>query len=174
MNGKELIVVTGLPASGKSTLANQIAIHKGLSRISSDDIRSFYLYNSNFEPNIKYSKYISAMVFDVIYLKAELELTYKNGVVLDGIFFFPPGWERLKEIADRTGSEVFFYQFIGSFETLSTRMKNRNNDPYNSEADIEVLKKHWDILEKNDFQYPTRNPDFLKLNFHWEEIEVKN
>lgn len=172
MLNKQMIVVNGLPASGKSTLANKIADRKEFIRLSSDETRFFYLGKSQFPANIKYSRFISSMIFDIIYLKAELELFNSNGVVLDGMFSFPPGWEKLKTIAEKTNSKVFFYQLIASFETLSKRIENRKNDPFCSEADLEVLKKHWEFLEKENFQYPTRNPDFLKLGFRWREILV--
>jgi predicted kinase len=168
---KELILITGLPASGKSTLAEGISEITGYMRLSSDAIRMEYFSSESYR-QLKYSEPAKRMVFDILYLRAEMEVLHHNGVIMDGLHFHPQGWRKVGEIADRVGGEVYFIQLIADYETLAGRIQKRGEDIYDSEADIAVLDRYWGRLENSKLRYPTRDRDFNELGFHWFEIDA--
>jgi predicted kinase len=171
MIGKELILITGLPASGKSTLAERISEITGYRRFSSDAIRMEYFSSASYR-QLKYSEPAKRMVFDILYLRAEMEVIHHRGVIMDGLHFHPQGWRKIEEIAGRVGGEVFFIQLIADYGTLAGRIQKRGEDIYDSEADIAVLDRYWGRLENGRLRYPTRDNDFRELGFHWFEVDA--
>lgn len=168
---KELILITGLPASGKSTLAEGISEITGYRRLSSDAIRMEYFSSADYR-QLKYSEPAKRIVFDILYLRAEMEVLHHNGVIMDGLHFHPQGWRRVGEIADRVGGEVYFIQLIANYDTLAERIQKRDEDIYDSEADIAVLDRYWRRIENGRLRYPTRDRYFKELGFHWFEIDA--
>lgn len=173
MDQKEFILISGLPASGKSTLAEKISNITGYRMLSSDTIRMEY-FSSNDYPQVKYSGPAKRMVFDIMYLRAELESMHRNGIILDGMHFNPQGWQRIKEIADRVGGTVFFIQLIADYHILAERIQNRGEDLHESEADITVLDRYWEKLQSGRLRYPTRVKEFTPFGFRWYEMDASS
>ncbi|GEM_PF-2152581 len=171
MEQKQLILISGLPASGKSTIAGEIGRRTGYAVLSSDTIRMEY-FSSNDYRQVKYSGPAKRMVFDIMYLKAELEVMHHNGIILDGMHFNPQGWRKIGEIADRVGGTVFFIQLIADYNTLAERIQKRGEDIHESEADITVLDRYWEKLQSGKLRYPTRIEEFVKLGFRWYEMDA--
>ena len=174
MNIKDMLLVSGLPASGKSTLCNKISEKTGYKRLGTDDIRQEF-FTDETPSEHKYSKPSLALVYEILYLRCELKMfNAESGLIIDGMHFHPPGWERSSKIAERHGYEMYFIQLIAEYNVLKKRIENRINDVYNSEADSSVLYMYWEKLEKGEMNYATRTESFKKLNFKWFEIDASS
>lgn len=115
---KKLLMLKGLPASGKTTYAKELE-QQGWTRVNKDDIRRIFFPNYTFK-NEK----------DVVYLEdAEIigELREGNSVVVDDTNFNPKHQARLEHIAKEEGAE-FEVLFIDTpLEECIKRNKKRPN-----------------------------------------------
>jgi len=168
---KSFVIITGLPGSGKSTLSRRISSITGWKTLRSDSIRKKY-FSSGDICNSKYSNSANRIVFDILYLKCELNLNAGTGVILDGIHFYPPAWTICKNIASRTGATLYFVLLITDYEILSQRIKNRIRDVYDSEAGLEVLDRYWEKFQKGNIEYPIKTEKFLNLDLNWYEMDA--
>ena len=115
---KKLLMLKGLPASGKSTYAKELE-SQGWARANKDDIRKEFFPDYTFK-NEK----------EVVYMEdAEIiaELREGNNVVVDDTNFAPKHQARLEKIAKEEGAE-FEVLFIDTpFEECIKRNKKRPN-----------------------------------------------
>lgn len=116
---KKLLMLKGLPASGKSTHAKELEATGEWVRVNKDDIRKEYFPDWTFK-NEK----------EVLYIEdSEIiaELREGNSVVVDDTNFHPKHKERLEKIAKDEGAE-FEVLFIDTpFEECIKRNKKRPN-----------------------------------------------
>lgn len=167
-----LIVVTGLQGSGKSYLSSKLSEHYHLDRISSDQIRNRFFNRPEIDTNARYSQGITEAVFELMHCYAELAVLNQKSILLDGIFFYPPGWQNLKDICNRTNAVLTFIFIEESEYVIRERLLNRKKDPYFSEADIQVFEKSWRSIQNNG--YPYENIDFKKLEIPYIVISTEN
>lgn len=116
---KKLLMLQGLPASGKSTYAKELEATGKWVRVNKDDIRKEFFPDYTFK-NEK----------DVVYIEdSEIiaELRDGNSVVVDDTNFNPKHEARLRKIAREEGAEFHVKVIDTPFEECIKRNKKRPN-----------------------------------------------
>lgn len=131
-----LILVCGLPATGKSTVARNIARKLKAVVLSSDIIRKQLFERPT------YSKEEKKLVYKAMFLVAEYLLRSDRNVVLDGTFYKRRLRSQVYDISKRTGARLAVVECRAPDESIKRRMgrrTRRKNEP--SDADYEIYKK---------------------------------
>ncbi|WP_052699084.1 AAA family ATPase [Flagellimonas lutaonensis] len=134
-----IIIVLGLPGSGKSYFAERLAKTIPAEYINSDRLRKELL------PQRTYSEAEKAIVYEAMLEKMEEAIAQKKNVVLDATF-------HKKETRDlflqKVSEKVFFIEVRADEKIIRERLKR--NRPY-SEADFgvyETIEKQWEPLTR--------------------------
>ncbi len=135
-----LILVAGLPASGKTTFADVLARRVGAVRINSDLVRQQLDLKGHYSPEAK------NRVYQAMIERAAEALGRGHPVVADSTFYKESLRKPWKELAHRTGVDIHFVLMKISDEEAFRRLQKPRPD---SEATWEVyqeLKSEWEPL----------------------------
>lgn len=128
-----LIIIAGLPGTGKSTIAKEISKELGAVHLSSDIIRK-ELWKER-----TYSEEEKELVYSKMLDQAGFELRNKKDVIIDATFYKETTRNDAINIAKKNNSEFVIIECVLDEKILKERIANRKNGP--SEADFEVYKK---------------------------------
>lgn len=152
-----LIMVCGLPGSGKSTASRKIAERTGSYAFNTDIVRKQLLGKP------EYTEEEKERVYSALLETAEKFLRNGKGVVLDGTFYREDLRRKAMDVAERTGSEFHMVEVVCDDETARKRMEKRKKKGSVSDADFGVylkLKKQFEpIREKHAVIESGRNED---------------
>ena len=159
-----LLICMGLPASGKTTLARNIAGRLGLVHVSSDRVRKAM---AGVQPtqrgtdSFRQGMYDSSMTertYAALRRNASRWLRRSRGVVLDATYGDPAERARVQQLAERLGVRLRIVLCHADDETLLARLKRRATEPgVVSDARIEL----WPEL-RAAFDEPRELADVLK------------
>ena len=147
-----LVLVCGLPARGKSTVARNIAKKLKAVVLNTDIIRKQLFERPT------YSSEEKRLVYRAMFLIAGYLLRSGLNVVLDGTFYRRALRKRAYSLAKKTDSPLGIVLTTAPEEVVKRRMARRKQRSFSaSDADFEVYKKIRDQFE------PLRRPH-LKLD----------
>jgi len=130
-----LVLICGLPATGKSTIANHLAKKIGAMILRTDIIRKELL------PAPKYSDKEKELVYNVTFLIAKYLLKAKRNVIIDGTFYKRALRKRIYKIATYTRSRLEIVECISPEDVIKRRMARRGKRKhFPSDADYQVYK----------------------------------
>lgn len=138
----KLILISGLPASGKSTLASAIATSLGVVHFNSDTVRK------ELSSMGKYTDGDKDFVYQVLLDSCGQALLAGRTVVADATFTYRHWRRAFEKMALLTGASTYWVLMTSGDEVVKTRMKSSR--PFNSEADYHVyqyLKKKFEPFE---------------------------
>lgn len=143
-----LIVVCGLPGTGKSTVANVIAKKvKGIV-VNTDVIRKKLFLRPTYE------RWEKALVYKVMFLVADYLLKIKRVCILDAVFPRKSQRKTAKEIAEKNNTKIYFVECVCNEDVIKERMKRRFKRKEVSDANFEIylkLKKEWEPIKFKHF-----------------------
>lgn len=135
-----LIVITGLPGTGKTTIAEELAKDIDAVVLSTDKIRK-----TIFEKPV-YNEEDKRIVYGELFSQTSKNLSKDKNVILDGTFYTKALRKRAKEVGELFGKNVYFVYCETPEEILKERIENRM-DKY-SDADYNVYLKMKKIFEE--------------------------
>lgn len=118
-----LVVVTGPPGSGKTTVARQISTETRLPLITKDDFKVIFYEIFGWggrEPDRR----ASAAAYEVIYHIADVELSIGRSLIVEANFR-EEATKRFLDIQDRHGFVAFQVRCTASREVLIERLRER-------------------------------------------------
>ncbi|MCA9531473.1 MAG: ATP-binding protein [Myxococcales bacterium] len=127
-----LIVVFGLPGSGKSYFASRLAARLGAAYLSSDALRRELAHKPG------YSSAEKARVYEQLLAEASTYLRAERSVVLDATFHRAARRQAVTELATATGAELRWIEIVAPEPTLRERLAKARPD---SDADYAVYEK---------------------------------
>jgi predicted kinase len=138
-----LIVVGGMIASGKSTLALELGRSLGVPAVSSDATRKFL---AGLEPETRggpelYDPEMSRRVYGELLRRAEVVLGSGRGVVLDASFARAADRRDAKDLASRQGVPFLFVETRAPEKVLRERLRARAGGPSVSDAREDLLEE---------------------------------
>jgi uncharacterized protein len=136
-----LVLIGGLPGSGKSTVAAGLANARGMTVLRSDEIRTEGAQSIG-EPPFgvgRYSSTATAHVYGELLQRAGSRLEMGESVVLDASWIDSRWRQAARELADRTSSELFEMRCIADPAEAAARINRRLSEHTDvSEATPEV------------------------------------
>ena len=131
-----LVVVSGLPGTGKTYFCGKLAERLPLAILESDALR-----RALFSPP-GYSPKESAHLFEVVHRLIEALLKRGISIILDATNLAERNREYLYSIADRLGVRLILVRVEAPPQVVHERLKNRLNDSGNkSDADWAVYQR---------------------------------
>ena len=131
----KLILVCGLPGSGKTTVANKIA-EKTESLVFSTDVVRKEIFDKP-----AYDKKEKDMVYNLIFDMAEKFLKSAKNVVLDGTFYRKELRKRVSDTAKKMKSDFHIVHVVCEESLIRERMEKRKHEKTPSDADYSVYLK---------------------------------
>jgi uncharacterized protein len=145
-----LWVVCGMPASGKSAIAERLGQAFGIRVLQSDMIRktcfaseSENLSHLGFESGI-YSRGATALTYGRMFLAAQEEIEKGNSVVLDATFGSRHFRVDALQLSADMDANIFFVECAASDDVLKKRLMERETRPSLSDARL----AHFDAFKK--------------------------
>jgi predicted kinase len=154
-----LIVITGLPGTGKTTIAEELAKEIDAIVFSTDKIRK-----KIFQKPV-YNEEDKKIVYNQLFLETNKYLAKGKNVILDGTFYTKSLRQRAKEVGKSLSNNVYFIYCETPEEILKKRIENRK-DKY-SDADYGVylkMKKIFEEFEDDFIKIDTSNPVSTNVN----------
>ena len=130
-----LILVCGLPGTGKTTVAEAIAKKKNARILSTDIIRKEMIGNPAYTDDEK------DMVYHMLFNMAGMMLKDGRNVVLDGTFYKKELRDNVRELATKTKSELSIVEVVCDERVVRERLAKRCKTCCASDADFAVYKK---------------------------------
>jgi predicted kinase len=156
-----LYLLCGLPCSGKTTFASQLAKEKGAIKFSLDRlILALFPEEDNFETHRKYVQRVENVFFSIVY---DL-LGQGCSVVMDFPAHTKSERNHLRELANQARVEVQLYHLQADIETITERIQQRNADL----KDGEYFIPDWllsMIVEK--FELPDISENPIEIWLEW-------
>ncbi len=136
-----LLLVGGLPATGKTWFARALAAKLGIAHINSDTLRAELNLRGQYDPASK------QRVYDSMFERGERLLKDGQSLIVDSTFYL----QRLRQpwvlLAQKYELSYFFIEITAPEEIAMERLRQPRPD---SEADQEVyrlLKASWEEIE---------------------------
>lgn len=137
-----IIIVCGLPGTGKSYFSRRLSKALGIGLYSTDVVRS------KLDLQGAYSDTDKRLVYGALLREMVAEVQKNRSVVLDGTFHKSSTRKRFLRMAATMRQPVLFFEMQASPSTVNERMKS---DREYSEADTNVYRKirnAFDVLEQ--------------------------
>jgi predicted kinase len=127
-----VIIVTGLPGSGKSYFASKLSEALKASYFSSDQFRKFFF------SGIKYSTTEKLKVYQKLLSETLEAVDNGKDVVLDGTFYKQSIREEFKSALLKINQKIIFIEVRAESQLIKDRLKKLRED---SDADYDVYQK---------------------------------
>jgi len=146
---RTLVITCGLPASLKTSVAEEISKIKGYPILHSDTIRLEVLKGKDiFDPKVAGNMNNRLAVYEEILRRANVLAKGENGAILDATFITQTLREQAAEIAAKNGLTFAIVETSCTQETALNRIKNRSREKYESNA----LTQEAYLANKNNFE----------------------
>ncbi|MBZ6497183.1 AAA family ATPase [Natrinema longum] len=158
-NRSRVILFTGLPAGGKSTIANSVGRVFTQPVISSEDIRSNLFEIGPQSSDRDFSPRELKIVYRAIGLCVRLQLSSGVGVsIVDGVFRDSDQRQMIFDIADDFDSEVYVFHIVCEEETALERLERRSQQSTTAPAGPDTYHKL-----KEEFIHPSHE-NLVEIN----------
>ncbi len=138
-----IILVFGLPGTGKSSFSKRLKGETRAHYLSTDIVRDKLNKKGNYDEISK------QFVYDRLAEVAKTELSKGRDVIVDGTFHKYERRQMFIKIAKATGHELFLIEIKASGQTVKKRLEKKRKY---SDADYEIYKKI-----KKEFDHEPRN-----------------
>jgi predicted kinase len=130
-----LVLVCGLPGTGKSTVAKELAKSINGKLLRTDIIRKEVFKKP------KYTEREKQNVYELLFSRAEQLLSKNISCVLDGTFYKKSLREKAHDVAKKTGAKFEIIECICPEKVIHKRMKKRTKTSDASDADFRIYEK---------------------------------
>jgi|Deesub1362A_J573_1020465.scaffolds.fasta_scaffold00057_124 hypothetical protein len=151
-----LILLCGLPGTGKSTLAKRITRRYSATILQTDEVRKEIIKKPT------YSQEEKRLVYKVVFLITKYLLKSKRNVILDGTFYKRKLRNEAYKIADECKNRFIIIECTAPEEVIKKRMKRRISKGRGlSDADYDVylkIKKQFEPIRREHLTVDTTKP----------------
>lgn len=159
-----LVVITGRPCTGKSTLAKSIAASLNLPLLAKDDIKE-RLFDHLGARDRAWSRRLGLATFDLMFYFMELQLSAAHSLAAEAPFYPRFHLEKFRQMQQRCPYQPFVIELVTESETLIQRFTRRS-------ASGERHPGHMDLNNIPEFEALCRGEKELPLDLGGGRIEV--
>lgn len=169
-----IIIVTGRPAAGKSTLAKWLSQQLKLPLVSKDSIRE-ELFDRLGWKDRKWAQELGKAGVDMMFYFARAELEVEHSIIMDNSFYPPVSNPRFQALKEQYYAESIQIVCDSDRETLFQRFKSRadSGNRHLGHGDQDVLEELYANLANNSSQIleiggsviEVDTTDFAKVNY---------
>lgn len=153
MNAAKLIMVVGLPGTGKSTFSRALAAETDAHHLNSDVIRAELGLRGKYAPEDK------ERVYRTLRERAEALLDTGSAVIVDATLYREDLRQPYTDLAQRTGSPILWIELHTGEETIRKRVSRQRTY---SEADLAVYHKIKTLYEPLQGHHLPLDSDYVK------------
>jgi len=178
-----IIIVTGRPAAGKSTLAKWLSQELKLPLVSKDSIRE-ELFDQLGWKDREWAQALGRASVDMMFYFAQAELEVSHSIIMDNAFHPPISTPRFQTLKEQYNAESFQIVCDADRETLFQRFKARagsgNRHPGHSDEDvldqlyINLADDSSQVLEIGGSVIEVDTTDFAKVDYQEILKQVKS
>jgi predicted kinase len=178
-----IIIVTGRPAAGKSTLARWLSQELKLPLVSKDSIRE-ELFDRLGWKDRKWAQELGIASVDMMFYFARAELEVGHSIIMDNSFYPPVSKPRFQALKEQYNAESIQIVCDSDRETLFQRFKARavSGTRHPGHGDYDVLKELYvnlvdnssPILEIGGAVIEIDTTDFVKVDYQEILKQVKS
>lgn len=148
-----LVLVSGLPGTGKTRISAELASRLDAVHISSDAIRMEMLEKRT------YSEEEKALVYSEMLSRVSRSLSEGRNVVADATFYKEGLRRKMKEAAENAGADFFLVECILGEETLKKRISSRRGGKSEAKyAEYLIVKKAFEPFTEERITIDTSLP----------------
>jgi len=136
-----LIMVCGLPGTGKSFISKELAKRLDAEYLNSDSMRMKILSKRT------YSEEEKAKIYSMMAEEAGRFLKEGKNVIVDATFYLRKHRQMMRKVAGKEGSSFFAIECTLAEDKIKQRLEKRKTEKSESEADYEVYLKVKEIFE---------------------------
>jgi predicted kinase len=167
-----LIVVAGPPASGKTTLARQLALALRMPLICKDTLKES-LFDHLAAADRAWSQRLGRAVIQCMYALAKEILESGASLILESTFVHPLTCGELEQLLEATGARLFVVYCYAAPEVLSRRFNERSrttrhpgHHDRSTATGADFAARGW--LERPDYPGTVLPVDTT----HWDDVDV--
>ena len=150
-----IVVISGLPGTGKTTVARELGSELLAPVLTTDEIRKAE------KEHPQYTRRKKQRIYNHMFRIAEDLLSDKDNIILDGTFFKKEFRELARQLGSDHDSCVFILETICDEDVVKQRIDKRYKDNCDaSEADFKVYKiiqSQFEPIEKTHFRIHTED-----------------
>jgi len=169
-----IIIVTGRPATGKSTLAKWLSQELKIPLVSKDSIRE-ELFDRLGWKDRKWAQELGKASVDMMFYFAQAELEVGHSIIMDNSFYPPVSNSRFQALKEKYHTESIQIVCDSDRETLFQRFKSRadSGNRHPGHGDHDVLEELYanladtssPILEIGGSVIEVDTTDFVKVDY---------
>jgi predicted kinase len=142
-----LILICGLPATGKSTVAKRLSKALGTEVLRTDIVRRELIKDPSYTQGEK------DFIYKAVFLIADYLIKNDVNVIIDGTFYKESLRKRARDIARKRGKRFFLIESRCPEDIVLKRLENRKRNLRSpSDADVDVyynIKKLFEEIEED-------------------------
>ncbi len=153
MNKPAVILVIGLPGSGKTSVASKFADFYGYPLLTSEEILAQLLSRDQLDEDRDFSPDELALTYRLMTYIADLLLEGGSGVVIDGVFRSVDQRESVFEISKKHGARVLAFEVTCEEPVLLERIQRRKQQGTVSPGGVDAYHKLAAEFEPTDNRF---------------------
>jgi predicted kinase len=134
-----IIIICGLPGTGKTFLSNKLSQYVNATVLSTDKLRKELFGKPTYAP------WERALIYDVLFLLAKYLHSSGINCILDGTFNMEKSRSEVKELLNLTSDQIHIIECICPEDMIITRLLLRKDDY--SDANVSIYLKMKKIYE---------------------------
>ena len=148
-----IIVICGLPGTGKTFLSSTLSPHVNATLLSTDKVRKELFEKPT------YSAWERALIYDVLFLLAKYLHSSGINCILDGTFNTEKSRTEVKEFLNLTNDQIHIIECICPEDMIITRLLLRKDDYSDANVSIYLkMKKIYEPVRQKHISINTTKP----------------
>ena len=161
----KIIIVTGRPAAGKSTLARWLSQELKLPLVSKDSIRE-KLFDRLGWKDRKWAQELGKASIDMMFYFAKAQLEVGHSIIMDNSFYPPVSTPRFQALKEKYNAESIQIVCDSDRETLFQRFRSRadSRNRHPGHGDHDVLEELYVYLSDTSSQILDIGGSVIEVN----------
>lgn len=148
-----IVLICGLPGTGKTFLSNKLSQYINSTVLSTDKIRKELIQKPTYTP------WERALIYDVLFLLAKYLHSSGINCILDGTFNMEKSRREIKDLLNLSNDQFYIIECICPEDLIITRLLLRKDDYSDATVSIYLkMKKIYEPVKQKHMSINTSRP----------------